>query len=214
MSVKSDVAGAFPIILVGGLLLLLSCYLVPTGLVTLLVAIWMIFTGLGGFGLCVIRMSVLYGVGLVVIAFAFVSSLIPSYIVLMDFRTAIILKYNPGYSVEIMKNIFLFGLLPLTASLALFVSAHLRGLKIPFGRIGERFFIVSGVFFTVWGIYCLQSTLHSHSTTLQEAQLLNVSHLNYSLSTIYGTYSLVCVLWLIIGIFHLAKSAHKTLRRQ
>lgn len=216
---NDDIAVIFLFVLIGSLMLLLSIYVIPTifALARLALAFWMFVIAVGGFAFYIARVSIFFGAGLIILSFAFMSSVILGTGTLGEYwRVVIIVESNPSYHVNLASRVFLFAILPLTMGLALCIFTYMKERRIPTGSFGGLFSLVLGGFFIFWGINYFQAAYGEYFRAIEIAREENVSYINNSLQAVYTTYGLIGILWLIIGIFLTAISAYTLymLRRQ
>ena len=148
------------------------------------------------------RVSTPLGAGLFILLFAFMSSIFVSVGWIGEYwRVVIVVENNPGAHIDLVRRVFLYGILPIAIGLTLCVSAYMKKGKISMEGFRNLLMLMTGGFSTIWGIHYFQVVYRDYFRAINMAQEENVSYLNDSLQAIYTTYGLVSILWLITGTF-------------
>lgn len=202
--------------LAAALVLFLLYFFAPTffGIHTLLASIFLIVIAVASFGLYTAIVSGVFGVSLLILSFAFLLSLSLGIGVISEsWRLAIILEHNPNYHLSNIRNTFLLGIMPLAIALSFYAFSWIRQ-KIPRNRLVGVFVVTLGIFFIVWGVLHIQGTMKGYAIALSEIVAQELGYLDSSLLAIYATYGLYSTLWIVIGIFLSASSAHMLIHKK
>jgi hypothetical protein len=190
---------------------LLRMYVVPP-ILSVATALWSIFTPIiviGVIAFYIAKGSPLFSVGLIVLTFAFLSSVWATVGTFgEDWRVVAMLEENPDQYILWIRIGFFYGFLPIMTGLALCVLAYVKQRKIPQGSLGNMLLLTTGGFFTVWGIHYFRFAYRDYVRAVDWAVQLNINNINDSLQIIYGVYGWVGVLWFVAGTFLIATSVY------
>jgi len=182
---------------------LLRMYVVPPilDLETAVLSFCLIIIVIGAVAFYFVKDFVLFGVGLFILMFAFLSSLIVSVGTFgEDWRVVAILEANPDSYFQWITNTFLFGILPIAIGLVLCVAACIMQRKPPLENFRSMLLLILGGFFAVWGFHYYQVAYRDYLTATSGVGSQNINNIKDSLQTIYSAYELVGILWSITGV--------------
>jgi len=129
-----------------------------------------------------------------------------------SYHVVVVLEANPQAYTGYVEGTVFCGVLPIAASLALFIIACLKGRETPTDRLRNWLLIILGGFCAFWGYLYFDASYVSYSDTIVTARGLDISNIDGSLLAIYTTYGLVGILWLTTGLLFIIMSAHKLLQ--
>lgn len=154
------------------------------------------------------------GASLVVLLFAFFLSIFVSTGIFYgeSYHVVVVLEANPQAYMGFIESTVFCGILPIAASLALFIITCIKGRETPTDGLRNWLLIILGGFCAFWGYLYFNASYVSYSDTIVTARDLHISNIDGSLLAIYTTYGLVGILWLTTGLLFIIMSAHKLLQ--
>jgi len=129
-----------------------------------------------------------------------------------SYHIVVVLEANPQAYTGYVEGTVFSGVLPIAASLALFIIACLKGRETPTDGLRNWLLIILGGFCAFWGYLYFDASYVSYSDTIVTARGLGISNIDGSLLVIYTTYGLVGILWLTTGLLFIIMSAHELLQ--
>jgi hypothetical protein len=135
------------------------------------------------------------------LSFAFLFSFFVGVGVLGEwYRVEAILRANPQYHLSVVKDVFLFGILPITLGLVFCIIAYVKAGHAIEGSNAWPLLIVGG-FFALWGFLYFRTAYSDYSQAVDWANTYLHSYNKGSFLAIYTAYGLLGILWLVAGVF-------------
>jgi hypothetical protein len=153
--------------------------------------------------------SGLFVAGLLVLAFAFFSSLFIMVGTMgEEWRTVGILEADHNSYMQWVWVILEFGILPILAGLTICITDFVLLVSSRKRNLNQFLLCLVGGFFIVWGVCYLHATYLSYTKAVSLAEGWSFSGIDNPLKIIYAGYGLVGVLWLALGVFLSATSGY------
>lgn len=154
------------------------------------------------------KSSILLSAGLLVLAFAFFSSLSAGVGTIgEDWRVVAILEANPNSYMQWIWVAPVLGILPVATGLILCIVDFMMRRRALNGSLRDLLLPPVGGFFVLWGIYYFLTAYGDHIRAIGWANRSNIKGINSSLQAVYAGYESIGILWSITGIFLLAIAA-------
>lgn len=154
------------------------------------------------------------GASLVVLSFAFFFSIFVSTGMFYgeSYHIVVVLEADPQAYTGYVEGTVFSGVLPIAASLALFIIACLKGRETPTDSLRNWLLIILGGLCVFWGSLYFHASYVSYSDAIVAARGFDIINIDGSVLAIYTTYGLVAILWLTAGLLFIIMSAHKLLQ--
>lgn len=144
--------------------------------------------------------TILLGIGLIVLTFAFFSSLFGAVGTIgEEWRTVTILKTNPDLYAQWIPTLLGDGIVPICGGLFLY-SIGLKLKRFPFTRNESLLLLIFGGLAAAWGVLYSLGACSSYSTAIGFVNQWSVEGIIGSLQIIYWGYASVGLLWIISGV--------------
>ena len=154
------------------------------------------------------KSSILLTIALLVLAFAFYSSLSAGVGTIgEDWRVVAILEANPNSYMQWVWVALVLGILPVAAGLVLCIVDLILRRRARVGSLRDLLLLPVGGFFVLWGIYYFLTAYGNCVRAISWADQWSVMGINNSLQAVYAGYESVGILWSITGIFLVAIAA-------
>ncbi len=157
-----------------------------------------------------VKSSILLSAGLLVLAFAFFSSLFAGVGTIgEDWRVVATLEANPNSYMQWVWVALALGILPVATGLILCIVDFMMRRRARIGSLRDLLLLPVGGFFVLWGIYYFLTAYGDYVRAIGWADQMNIMGINSSLQAVYAGYESIGILWSITGIFLLAIAASR-----
>jgi len=150
--------------------------------------------------------SIIFGAGLLILTVSFFLTMTSFITVSEEWRLIEILTENPNAYADIVNSTVYYDILPIVVGLLLCIVGFVMQRR-KLNGFDNLLLLITGFFFSVWGIHYFQATIENHIEAINTALQSDAAFLEGTLNTIYTLYKIIGLLWLVIGIFFIAISA-------